>query len=105
GRREGGGEREGEEGKEEGERGKREKEERKEEKGERKEEGKGRRERKKRKEKRKARERGRSDSDSEVLVRLFGTGLGSSDKLAGTDGFNFGGFLSRVWRTNDCWWG
>ena len=46
-----------------------------------------------------------TDVDDEVLARLFGTGLTSTDKLAGVAAFSFGGFLSKAWRANDWWWG
>ncbi|SEC09231.1 patatin-related protein [Paramicrobacterium humi] len=47
-----------------------------------------------------------SDLDEETVDRLFGVAvLTADDKLAGSQLWNFGGFLSTDWRTNDWWWG
>ncbi|GGF02799.1 DUF3376 domain-containing protein [Mycetocola zhadangensis] len=47
-----------------------------------------------------------ADLDAEVVARLFSDRqLGSDEKLAGTSLFNFAGFLSKHWRSNDWWWG
>jgi predicted acylesterase/phospholipase RssA len=47
-----------------------------------------------------------ADLDADVVARLFSDRqLGSDEKLAGTSLFNFAGFLSKHWRSNDWWWG
>lgn len=46
------------------------------------------------------------DVTDETVARLFsGARLDADDKLAGSLLWNFGGFLSRDWRSNDWWWG
>lgn len=48
----------------------------------------------------------RRDVTDETVTRLYGTDtLSAEDKLSGSLLWNFGGFLSAAWRSNDWWWG